>query len=135
MNIQPKKKKIVKSIKKLEIEPQCVYHYDEQILWVNTSIKLRITIIDATNNLIIHDEVINGENFDKQTIKKFLKESLDGLKLKAIITDGHQAYLSIIEALEAIHQKYIFHKMQSLMKNVTKSLRKLNRKINLKSVI
>ena len=72
---------------------------------------------------------MDGEDFDKHTIKKFLKESLHGLKLKAIITDGHQAYTSIIKALGAIDQKCIFHKMQSLMKNVIKTMKKVNRKI------
>jgi chromosome condensin MukBEF ATPase and DNA-binding subunit MukB len=54
---------------------------------------------------------------------------LDGLKLKTIITDGHQAYPSIIEALGAIHQKCVFHKMQTLMKKVIKTLNKSKRKI------
>jgi len=75
------------------------------------------------------DEVVDSENFDKNTIKKFLKESLAGLKLKAIITDGHRVYPSIIEALGAIHQKCIFHKMQTLMKKVIKTLNKSKRKI------
>ena len=105
--IAKKEKEIAKMIKKLGIEPEGVYHYDEQVLWVNTNIKLRMTILDATNNLIIQDKVIDGEDFNKNTIKKFLNNSLEGLKLKAIITDGHQAYPSIIEALGAIHQKCI----------------------------
>lgn len=54
---------------------------------------------------------------------------MDGLKLKTIITDGHQAYPSIIEALGAIHQKCVFHKMQTLMKKVIKTLNKSKRKI------
>jgi len=124
-----KEKKLAKMIKKLGIEPEGVYHYDEQVLWVNGRIKLRMTLLDGTNYLIISDEVVDGEDFDKNTIKNFLKRSLKGLKLKAIITDGHRAYPSIIEALGAIHQKCIFHKMQTLMKKVIKTLNKLNRKI------
>ena len=64
-----------------------------------------MTIIDAANNLIINEKVVDSEDFDKNTIKKFLKRSLEGLKLEAIITDGHQAYPSIIEALGAITTK------------------------------
>ena len=52
-----------------------------------------------------------------------------GLKLKSIITDGDRAYPSIIEALGAIHQKCIFHKMQTLMKKVIKTINKSKRKI------
>jgi len=124
-----KEKEIAKMIEKLGIEPEGVYHYDEQVLWVSTHLKLRMTIIDAKNNLIINEEVVDSEDFDKHTIKKFLKGSLDGLKLEAIITDGHQAYPSIIEALGAIQQKCVFHKMQKLMKKVNKTIRRSNRKI------
>jgi hypothetical protein len=124
-----KEKKIAIMLKKFGIEPEGVYHYDEQVLWVDTRIKLRMTILDAENNLVINDEIVDGEDFDKNTIKKFLKGSLKGLKLKTIITDGHRAYPSIIEALGAIHQKCVFHKMQTLMKKVIKTLNKLNRKI------
>lgn len=124
-----KEKEIAKMLKELGIEPEGVYHYDEQVLWVNTHLKLRMTIIDASNNLIINEIVVDSEDFDKNTIKKFLKGSLKGLKLKAIVTDGHQAYPSIIEALKAIHQKCVFHKMQNLMKRVSKTIRKSRRKI------
>jgi hypothetical protein len=32
-------------IKKLKIEPEGVYHYDEQLLWVDTNIRLRMTLL------------------------------------------------------------------------------------------
>ena len=64
-----------------------------------------MTIINASNNLITNEKVVNSEDFDKNTIKNFLKGSLEGLKLEAIITDGHQVYPSIIEALGAITTK------------------------------
>ncbi|MCL2115574.1 MAG: hypothetical protein FWH29_05065 [Methanobrevibacter sp.] len=127
--LDKKEKEIAMMMEKLGIEPQGVYHYDEQVLWVNTDIKLRMTIIDAENNMVINDEVVDGENFNKYTIKKFLNDSLKGLKIEAIITDGHRAYPSIIETLGAIHQKCVFHKMQTLMKHVYKTMRKLNNKI------
>jgi chromosome segregation ATPase len=88
-----------------------------------------MTIIDAANNLIINEIVVDSEDFDKYTIKKFLNGSLKDLKLKAIVTDGLQLYTSIIEALGAIQQKCVFHKMQTLMKNVSKTLRRLSRQI------
>ena len=124
-----KEKEVAKMIKDLGIEPSGVYCYDEQYLWIDTCLKIRMTILDAETNLIVNDQIIDGENFDKNTIKKFLTESLKDLKLKAIITDGYQAYPSIIESLGAIHQKCIFHKMQTLMKGVLKTLNKSNRKI------
>ena len=128
--LDKKEKEMDEMIKKLGIEPEGVYHYDEQILWVDNTIKIRMAILCATTNLIIKDVIVDGGNFDKNTINNFLKKSLKGLKLKAIITDGYQAYPSIIEALGAIHQKCVFHKMQTLMKKVIKTLNRLNRRIN-----
>jgi DNA repair exonuclease SbcCD ATPase subunit len=124
-----KEKEMNAMIKKLEIEPEGIYHYDEQILWVDTNIQLRMTLLDANNNLIINEKIVDNKDFNKNTIKKFLNKSLKGLKLKAIVTDGYQAYPSIVEALGAIHQKCVFHKMQTLMKKVIQTLNKLKRKI------
>jgi hypothetical protein len=127
--LDEKEKEIALMLKKLKIEPSGVYHYDEQLLWVDDRIKLRMTIIDAENNMIIKDLVVDGEDFDKNTIKKFLTDTLNDLDLKAIVTDGYRAYPSIIKALGAIHQKCVFHKMQTMMKKVIKTLNKHNRKI------
>ncbi|KZX15897.1 hypothetical protein MBCUT_12230 [Methanobrevibacter cuticularis] len=78
-----KEKEIGEMIKELGIEPEGLYHYDEQVLWVNTEIKLRMTILCATTNLIISDEIINAENFNKNTIKKFLKKIFKSLEAKS----------------------------------------------------
>ena len=48
-----KEKEMSMMIKELGIEPEGVYHYDEQVLWVDNCIKLRMTLLCATTNLII----------------------------------------------------------------------------------
>lgn len=50
--------------------------YDEQVLWVNNNIKLRMTYIRCNkqlNNPCMN--TVDGEKFDKHTIKEFLNDS------------------------------------------------------------
>lgn len=70
-----------------------------------------MTIIDAHTQLIINDQIIRKEEFTKQTIKKYFKESLKGLKLNTIITDGYNAYSEIIKEIGAKHHSCTFHIM------------------------
>jgi hypothetical protein len=121
-----------KKIKELGIEPSGVFHYDEQYLWVNTDLKMRMTILDANTKLIIADETVKADKFDKHTIKNFLNTNLKDLNVECIVTDGDNTYPSIIEAIGAIHQNCVFHKMQTLIKAVYKTIRKNNRKIKSK---
>ena len=65
--------------------------------------------------MIINDELIPKDQFNKEYIEKFLKESTRGIKLNTIITDGHRSYPEIIERLGAKHQLCTFHIMQNLM--------------------
>ena len=122
-----KEKEVENLLKNLNIEPTGVYHYDEQVIWVNGEIYFRMTILDAGNNMIISDIIIFHENFSKETVNSFLKSALRGLPLDAIVTDGDRSYPTIIDALGAIQQKCVFHKMQNLMKKVYKKLRILKR--------
>lgn len=124
-----KEEEIESLLKEFNIEPSGFYHYDEQVLWVNTGIYFRMTILDAKTNMIINEKVIKREIFDKTIIDNFLKYSLEDLPLTAIITDGDRSYPSIIDALGAIHQQCIFHKMQNLMKPTYKKLKALYKRI------
>ena len=47
--------------------------------------------------MIIKDELIPKNQFDKKYIEKFLRTSTEEIKLKTIITDGHHAYKEIIK--------------------------------------
>lgn len=65
--------------------------------------------------MIINDELIPKDQFNKEYIEKFLKELTDGIKLKTIITESYRSYPEIIERLGAKHQLCTFHIMQNLM--------------------
>lgn len=121
--------RINKSIKKLNIKPNGFYNYDEEFLKISKEIYVRMTIIDAHTRLIINDQIIRKEEFTKETIKKYFKESLKGLKLNTIITDGYNAYPEIIEEIGAKHHSCTFHIMQRLMIPLQKLLNKRNRSI------
>jgi len=127
--LENEQKKIEKLLKEANIEPSGYYHYDEQYVFINAKLHYRMTLIDSTNNLIIDEKLISHKEFDKNTIKNFLEKSLSSLPLEAIITDGDTSYPSIIEALGAIHQKCIFHKMQNLMFKVLKKHKQYKRQI------
>lgn len=88
-----------------------------------------MTIIDAHTQLIINDQIIRKEEFTKETIKKYFKKSLKGLKLNTIITDGYSVYPEIIEEIGAKHHSCTFHIMQRLMIPLQKLLNKRNRSI------
>lgn len=65
--------------------------------------------------MIINDELIPKNQFNKEYIEMFLKESTANIKLDTIITDGYRPYPEIIELLGAKHQLCTFHIMQNLM--------------------
>ncbi len=121
--------RVRKLIKKLNIKPSGFYNYDEEFIKISKEIYVRMTIIDAHTRLIINDQIIKREDFTKETIKKYFKESLKGLKLNTIITDGYSAYPEIIEEIRAKHHTCTFHMMQRLMLPLQKLLNKLNRSI------
>lgn len=116
-------------IEKLNIKPSGHYNYDEQYVFINKELYLRLTIIDHHNKIIIADILKSEEEFDDSTIEKFLKESLKDYPVESITTDGRQGYHSIIEAIGAIQHRCFFHIMQNLMTPLTKHTNKLKRRI------
>ncbi len=121
--------RINKLIKELNIKPSGFYNYDGEFLKISKEIYVRMTIIDAHTRSIVNDQIIRKEEFTKETIKKYFKESLKGLKLNTIITDGYNAYPEIIEEIGAKHHSCTFHIMQGLMIPLQKLLNKRNRSI------
>ena len=119
--IQEKEQKLLNEIKKLNIKPSGIYCYDEEFIKINKSIYVRMTITDYETKIIINDQIIPKDEFQRKTIKKFYKESLKGLKIYTIITDGYKAYEDIIKDLGAKHQKCVFHIMQNLMTPLQKN--------------
>ena len=107
--ITQKEENLQKLIKEMKIEPSGIYHYDEEYLHENGVQTVHLAIIDAVTNLIINDQVIYREDFDKEFMEIFLKYSLEGLPKKILITDGHPAYPPIIERICIKHQLCIFH--------------------------
>ena len=127
--LDAEEKKVSELIKGLNIKPSGFYNYDEEFIKISKEIYVRMTIIDAHTRLIINDQIIRKEEFTKETIKKYFKESFKGLKLNTIITDGYSAYPEIIEEIGAKHHSCTFHIMQRLMTPLQKHINNLNRSI------
>ena len=124
-----KEKSLLKEIKKLNIKPSGYYNYDEEFIKINKEIYVRLTLIDAHTRMIINDELIPKNQFNKYYIEKFFKESTDGIELNTIITDGHSSYREIIDNLGAKHQLCTFHLMHNLMTDLNPILQRKNTKI------
>ena len=121
--------KIQEDIRNGKIQLIGVICYDEQYLWVKHQKYVRLTIIDAGSRAILQDMVIPNDEFNRHFLKKFLKDSINGLDIDTIVTDGHRMYSSIIEDLGLEHQIYVFHKMKNLMDKLTPIHNKLKRNI------
>jgi hypothetical protein len=124
-----KEKTLMNEIKKLNIEPSGYYNYDEEFIKINKEIYVRLTLIDAHTRMIINDELIPKNQFNKFYIEKFLNESTEGIELNTIITDGHSSYREIIDKLGAKHQLCTFHLMHNLMADLNPTIHGKNRKI------
>ena len=127
--ITQKEEEIQKILKEMKIEPSGTYHYDEEYLHENMDNIVRLAIIDAVTNLIINDQVMLQEDFDKEFLEIFLKYSLEGLPKKVLITDGYSAYPGIIEKICINHQLCIFH----IIKKQTHTIIQKNQKTRKKN--
>ena len=127
--ITQKEENLQKLIKECKIEPSGIYHYDEEYLHENGVKTVRLAIIDAVTNLIINDQVIYKEDFDKEFLEIFLKYSLEGLPKKILITDGYPAYPAIIERICIKQQLCIFHIIKNHNDKSYKKINKIKRRI------
>ena len=127
--LEKEEKKLEKSLKKAGIKPSGVYHYDEQYLFVNGKLYIRLVILDNKTNMIIAKKLIHSTEFNKNFVRNFLKNNLEGLPLKGMVTDGVNYYQEIIDELGVPHQLCNFHKMKNLMDLVYKILNQKKLKI------
>ena len=85
-----------KRIKELDIKASSIYCFDEQYVFVNKKLYLRLTLIDYHNKLIMRDFLVCAEDYNNQTIQEFLEESLIDQPVEVIVTDVRKGYKSII---------------------------------------
>ena len=67
--IYNKEQKILNQIKKLEIKPSGYYNYDKEFIKISDKIYVRLALIDAHTKMIINDELIPKDQFNKNTLK------------------------------------------------------------------
>ena len=127
--ITRKEKCLQKNIKERNIQPSGIYHYDEEYLYNNGKKIVRLSLIDAVNNLVIKESLVYQEDFNKTIMEIFLKLSLKGIPKKVLITDGHPAYPAIIEEIGIKHQLCIFHIIKNHHDKSYKKINRLERRI------
>ena len=99
--------------------------------------------------MILNDQIMKYEDFDKYFIEIFMTYSLKDLtpysnpdmpnpkhsllltdlKKDTMITDGYTTYVPIIEKLHMTHQKCVFHKIMNQRTPVWKTTNKLERQL------
>ena len=147
-----KEEKILKILKERNIKFSGIVGYDESFFFINGEKYVRTTSIDSQNHMILNDQIIKAEDFDKYFIEIFITYSLKDLraysnpnilnpkhplllcdlKKDTMITDGYAAYVPIIEKLQMNHQKCVFHKIMNQRTPVWKTTNKLERQLKSK---
>ena len=131
--LSKKEEKITQMIQARNIEFSGIFGYDESFFTINGEKYLHTTSIDTQNHMILNDQIMKYEDFDKYFIEIFMTYSLKDLtvysnpnipnpkhpslltdlKKDTMITDGYTAYVPIIEKLHITHQKCVFHKIMN----------------------
>lgn len=131
--LSKKEEKILQIIKERNIEFSGIVGYDESFFYINGEKYVRTTSIDTQNHMILNNQIMKDEDFDKYFIEIFMTYSLKDLtaysnpditnpkhplllgdlKKDTMITDGYTAYVPIIEKLQMTHQKCVFHKIMN----------------------
>jgi len=68
-----KEKEIDEMLKTLNIEPTGVYHYDEQVIWIDGKIYFRMTLLDSGTNLVINDIIYFTKNSQRKQWNHFYR--------------------------------------------------------------
>jgi len=106
-----------------------VFAIDEQFPFVDGEPMARPVIMDVGTNTILNEINIPIEELNIEFKEKFLKDSLKGITVKGIVSDGDKAFGTIIDEIGVPHQRCVFHIMQNLMNELIKPINKLKRKI------
>ena len=127
--ITKKVEDVEEDIKNGKIELGQVGNYDEEFTWYNHQPVVRLTLLDYKTKLILNDIIIPRKEFNREYIKMFIQESIEGLDYHTIVTDGDNRYKKILDELNLNQQRCIFHSMQNLMAKLNPVHNRLKRKI------
>lgn len=77
--LSKKEEKIRQLLKEKNIEFSGIMGYDESFLFINGEKYVRTTSIDSQNHMILNDQIMKAEDFDKYFIEIFMTYSLKDL--------------------------------------------------------
>ena len=94
------------------------YSYDEQVLKKNGREVFRLTLLDAVTETLIAEG--RSDRVVKTTVEDFLKEHVDGERVRSFVVDGRNTYPGVIRGLfgkETGIQQCITHVMRITSKD------------------
>lgn len=106
-----------------------VGNYDEEFLYIKHQPYVRLTLIDHKTKIILKDILIPRKIFNRNYIKSFIQDAVEGLNYHTIVTDGDKRYKKILDELGLNQQRCIFHSMQNLMSKINPVHNRLKRRI------
>ena len=106
-----------------------VGNYDEEFLYVKHQPYVRLTLIDYKTKIILKELLIPRKLFNRNYIKSFIQDAIQGLNYHTIVTDGDKRYKRILDELGLNQQRCNFHSMQNLMGKINPVHNRLNRRI------
>ena len=106
-----------------------VGNYDEEFLYIKHQPYVRLTLIDNKTKIILKDILVPRKLFNRNYIKSFIEDTIQGLNYHTIVTDGDNRYKKILNELGLNQQRCIFHSMQNLMAKINPVHNRLKRRI------
>lgn len=125
--LEEKEKEVERCVKELELKDNAIYHYDEQFPTVNKNNMTRMMVIDAQTKYPYYDYLEEAVLFDAELIEKYLHVVLDDIPHEVLVTDGYQAYPSIIKKFDMIQQRCVFHMMYNVGMDIYPVIKRINR--------
>lgn len=117
--------KAASNIRQLKVtKTSGIFHYDEQVVWINGKKFFRFVIKDAVLKNVILDKKF--DNLEKETVKEAIRIALAHYNVSVFITDMDLKYPDILNELypDSKHQLCIFHLNKLILKEFIDSLGK-----------
>ena len=124
-----KYKEVENDIRNGKIKLGNVGNYDEEFLYIKHQPYVRLTLIDNKTKIILKDILVPRKLFNRNYIKSFIEDTIQGLNYHTIVTDGDNRYKKILNELGLNQQRCIFHSMQNLMAKINPVHNRLKRRI------
>ena len=124
---QSKEDLVEKEVEENQLKDKGVYNYDEHFPHQNAVGMTNLVMMDA-ETLYPYKGLLDFEsNFDCDLIGEYFHDVLDDIPHEIMVTDGYNAYPSIIEDFGMKQQRCVFHMLYNAGSMIYPIIRKLTR--------